>query len=151
MRRGFTIIEVLVALAVFAYAAIVMSASYIGVLNAYGRAHVVMQTDEDVKFARAELLNQSDYTTAQAGDTFDTVDGRNVSWVATINDQGTIPDLFAVNFQCTVTPADTSVQPVTTTESFIVLRPTWSDPATRSSLQQADRQNIRNLNAAQTQ
>ena len=49
MRRGFTILEVLVALAIFAGAAVMLSATYLNILNGYalieheseiGRAHV---------------------------------------------------------------------------------------------------------------
>ena len=151
MKRGFTIIEVLIALTVFAYATIAMSAAYVNVLNAYGRVKVVMQTDEDVKFARASLVNQPDFATAEAGQEFDTTDGRHIKWTADIEDQGVVPDLFTVTFDCEITPADATQDPIKSEEVFTVLRPTWSDPATRTTLKNAFTSRLQTFKADPTQ
>ena len=138
LRRGFTLVEVLVALVIFALTAVVLGGAYLNVLNGYELARRANLNDEDVFFARSQLLSQADLQTAENGAEFDDGD-RHVKWSAEI-EPGNTTDLFSVTFTCTV--ADGSgAQPRTVIESFMLLRPTWSDPTTRSTLRQnaADR------------
>jgi general secretion pathway protein I len=138
LRRGFTLIEVLVALVIFALMAIVLGGAYLNVLNGYEAARRANMSDEDVIFARSQLLSQSDLQTAQNGAEFDDGD-RHVKWTAEIEPEKTT-DLFTVTFTCTI--ADPSEPaPRNVVETFMLLRPTWSDPTTRSTLRQnaADR------------
>jgi len=85
MKRAFTLIEVLVALAIFAMVSIVLGSAYLNVLNSYaavGRGH---EDDQDIAFVRQQLLTQPDFTTAQNGDQYTRVDGSQVTWSAAID------------------------------------------------------------------
>ena len=146
MRRGFTVLEVLVALSIFAYASVTLVSGYLNVLNGYARARELMQSDQDIKFARAALLAQPDHDLATAGANFTTVDGRQVDWAATITPTN-VANLFEVEFEVTVTPVDGAA--VTTVETFRVLRPTWSTafPGVATDLQNTARQAITALYA----
>jgi general secretion pathway protein I len=132
-RSGFTLIEVLVALLIFTLTAVVLGGAYLNVLNSYEVAQRSNVNDSEVDFARSQLLTQSDLPTAQAGAEFD--DGnRHVKWTAEIDPTETT-DLFTVTFTCVLTdpgagPAKTVVQ------TFMLLRPTWSDPTVQSTLRQ---------------
>jgi general secretion pathway protein I len=132
--RGFTLVEVLAALMIFGLTAVVLGAAYLNVLNSYEIAKRSNLNDGDVSFARSQLLTQADLVTAQAGEEFD--DGaRHVKWTAQIDPAGTT-DLFTVAFTCVLTdPA--APGPRTVIETFMLLRPTWSDPTAQSSLRQA--------------
>jgi general secretion pathway protein I len=132
--RGFTLLEVLAALMIFAVAAVVFGASYLNVLNSYEAATRTNAYEDDVAFARSQLLTVSDLVKAQAGEEFDDGD-RHVKWTADIEPTDT-PDLFTVAFTCAVSAPDSSGGPRTATESFMLLRPTWSDPTARTTLQQ---------------
>jgi len=147
MRRAFTIIEVLVAMAIFAMAVIPLSVGYINVLKAYDKAKAVMQTDPDVSFARAALFTQPDMNQAMQGGQYTTVDGRQLTWTADILAANNVPDLFTVTFTCQISPAPNSTQqdPTSVTEVFWLLRPSWSDPTQRSALQTQIQQQITNL------
>jgi general secretion pathway protein I len=135
MRAGFSLVEVLVALMIFALAAVVLGAAYVNILQSYAVAGRAGQEDQDVAFARGELLLQPDLSTAEKGDAFDTVDGRHVSWTAAVTPANTT-DLFTVVFTCEVTePAPKA--PVKIAQTFMLLRPTWSDPTDHSNLRQA--------------
>ncbi|MGA2017367.1 MAG: prepilin-type N-terminal cleavage/methylation domain-containing protein [Opitutaceae bacterium] len=138
LRRGFTLVEVLVALVIFALTAVVLGSAYLNVLNGYEIARKANMNDEDVFFARSQLLSQADLQTAQNGAEFDDGD-RHVRWTAEI-EQGSTTDLFSVTFTCTVT-GGVGVEARTVVENFMLVRPTWSDPTTRSTLRQnaADR------------
>jgi general secretion pathway protein I len=131
-RRGFTIIEVLVALAIFAISAVVLGAAYLNVLNGYEIARRSNVNDGELYYARSQLLSQSDLPTAQAGAEFDDGD-RHVKWTAEIDPANTT-DLFTVTFACTIT--EPSHDPRKVVETFMLVRPTWSDPTARSELRQ---------------
>jgi general secretion pathway protein I len=130
-RRGFTIVEVLVALAIFTLTAVVLGAAYLNVLNSYELARRANMNDGELYFARSQLLTQADLQTAENGAEFDDGD-RHVKWTADIEPTNTT-DLFTVTFTCTVTQMSVP-KPRVVTESFMLLRPTWSDPTVRTTL-----------------
>jgi general secretion pathway protein I len=124
-------IEVLLALVIFALMAVVMGASYVNVLNGYESARLANANDSDLAFARGQLLVQADLQAAQAGAEFD--DGeRHVKWTAQA-DPANVTDLFTVTLTCVMTDTRTS-DPRTVVETFMLVRPTWSDPAARAQL-----------------
>jgi general secretion pathway protein I len=143
--RAFTLIEVLIALSIFAMAAVVLGASYVNVLLSYEIAARSTQGDEDVKFARAQLLAIADPKKIEDGGDFDSPGGRRVHWSAQIEPTETA-DLFLVHFLCEINdPAASDPQKIA--QDFRVLRPTWSDPADRDKLRQDARERIQELNA----
>jgi prepilin-type N-terminal cleavage/methylation domain-containing protein len=132
---GFTLIEVLMALVIFTLTAVVLGGAFVNVLSSYELAERANATDVDVSYARSQLLALSDLQAAENGAEFDDDDGqtiRHVKWTAEIDPQDTT-DLFSVTFTCTITePA--AARPLKTVETFMLLRPTWSDPTTQSTL-----------------
>jgi general secretion pathway protein I len=130
-RRAFTLVEVLLSLVIFAMTAVVLGGAYVNVLNSYEAAQKENVYDADVSYARSQLLNQADLPTAQAGAEFD--DGeRHVKWTAEVDPANTT-DLFTVTFTCVITETQ-ATEPKTITETFMLVRPTWSDPTARSTL-----------------
>lgn len=148
MRRGFTLLEVLVALAVFALAAIVLGAAYVNVLNAYELAQKGTEVDPDVRFARGQLLAEPDHDKAEQGGDFDSTAGRHIKWHATIEATATA-DLFTVTFVCELADASGGALQ-TVTEKFNVLRPTWADPVVNEKLRQNALDRIKDLQAKKT-
>jgi general secretion pathway protein I len=132
-RRGFTLLEVLASLLIFSLTAVVLGGAYLNVLNSYEVAQRSNAYDGDVYYARSQLLAQADLTAAQTGAEFDD-DTRHVKWTAEI-DPASTTDLFTVTFTCVITDPSLG-QPKTVVENFMLLRPTWSDPAARSELRQ---------------
>ena len=132
--RGFTMVEVLVALLIFALTAVVMGSAYVNVLNSYEIARKVNTRDQDLDFARSQFLAISDLQTAETGQEFDD-DDRHIKWTADIEPANTT-DLFTVTFTYEVTSTSLP-EPQKTVETFMLMRPTWSDPAAQSQLRQA--------------
>lgn len=149
MRRGFTIIEVLFALAIFGYAAVMLSSGYLNVLNSYDHAKQKLNDPQtEIQFARMQILNTASLSTAMQGGQYTTVDGGNVTWSADIApSELSIADLFDVTASFTITP--TSGEAVSTTESFRVLRPAWSVSTDSQTLRQTDVQRIKALSSQQ--
>lgn len=143
MKKGFTLLEVIVALAVFALAAVVLGSAYVNVLAAYESAARGNQTDEDVRFARAQLLAEPDHDKAETGGDFTSPGGRPVKWRATIASTQTA-DLFTVTFVCELGGA-AGVEARTVTENFTVMRPTWADPTENTKLKQDAQDRIAKL------
>ena len=134
-RSAFTLLEVLVALVIFSLAAIVLGGAYLNILRGYEVVSRGAGEDPEVAFARQALLTQADLPTAKNGDEYDTADGKHVKWSAVIEPANTT-DLFAVTFTCVIASPAAQDQPRTVTQSFMLLRPTWSDPTDRSTLRQ---------------
>ncbi|HEY1764476.1 MAG TPA: prepilin-type N-terminal cleavage/methylation domain-containing protein [Opitutaceae bacterium] len=151
-RRGFTIIEVLVALAIFAITAVVLGGAYLNVLNGYEIARRANENDTDLSFARSQLLVQADFQTAQAGQEFDDSlpDGdHHVKWTAEIEPTNTT-DLFSVTFTCSISEPGNAA-PRKIVEHLMLLRPTWSDPTDRSTLRQNAASRIAQVQGRQPQ
>lgn len=137
--RAFTLIEVMVSLMIFALTAVVLGGAYVNVLNSFEIARNANVNNEDVSFARSQLLALADLQAAQTGAEFDDGD-RHVKWTAEI-EPANETDLFTVTFTCIVSDASAG-KPRTVVEAFMLLRPTWSDPAARTTLRQAASERI---------
>ncbi len=148
-RRAFTLLEVMVALVIFAVATVALAAAYINVLNAYdivGRSNI---RDEDVRFARAQLLAEPDRRKAEEGGDFDAASGGRVRWRATIEPTSTA-DLFQVDFTCEVTESNAAAGPSAAsnrplTQRFFLLRPTWSEGTDQAKFRGEARERILEL------
>jgi general secretion pathway protein I len=148
-RSGFSLLEVLLALVIFAIAAVVLGAGYLNILNDYSVISRGTGENQDVAFAREELVSQGDLPTAENGDEYDLDEGRHLKWSVQISPT-TTTDLFSVDFTCVITSTAPGVPPRTFTQNFMLLRPTWSDPADRASLRQAAAQRIAKLQGKTT-
>ena len=131
-QRAFTLIEVMVSLAVFAFSAIVLAASYVHVLNAYARANDATLVDQDVRFARQMLFREAELEEVEEGREFESAEGRRVAWRAIV-EPTLVPDLFEVNFICEV-DGGTGGERKVVEERFRMLRPTWSEDDDREQL-----------------
>ena len=135
MRRAFTLLEVLVALAIFALSAIILGSAYVNVLNGYAIVGRSAQTNEDVTFARSLILAEADRVKVEEGGDFDSLAGRHVKWSAVISSTATA-DLFSVAFTCEITDS-AKPTPEKSTQTFLLLRPTWSvDTGERDKLRE---------------
>lgn len=137
---GFTLIEVLIAIAILAAAVIPLAVGYINVLNGYEVARHSTVSDPEMQFARMQLLTQPDVELARQGGDFDAADGRHVRWTALIEPTNEA-DLFTVTFECELDGTST-MKAQKVRQVFRLLRPTWSVAADRSTLRAASRDRI---------
>jgi general secretion pathway protein I len=148
-RQAFTLLEVMVALAVFALTAVVLGGAYLNVLIGYQVAGRDRSEEQDLAFARQELMQETDLQTAEAGDKFSSADSRDVAWTAAIDPTNTA-DLFTVTLTCVIS-ASANDPSRTIVQKFMLLRPSWSDPTDRSKLRADAAARIKQLQARQVQ
>lgn len=139
-RSGFTLLEVLVSLAIFAMAAVVIGATYVNALNAYQAADARNEYTQDLRFVRTAVLTDADRDKVEEGGDISLGDNKRAHWQADIEPTSTA-DLFSVTWTCEITdPAQP--KPYKVTQTFLLLRPTWSDSVSRSQLLDQAKQQI---------
>lgn len=121
---AFTLLEVLVALAIFALASIILGSAYLNILTSYDAVARAAAISEDLAFARQQVLVEADRTKLEKGGEFDSANGRHVRWSAEF-ELGVMPDTYNVTFLCEITEAG-KIEPTKTTEKFTLLRPSWT-------------------------
>lgn len=142
--RGFTLLEVLVSLSIFAFAAVVLGSAYLNILNSYEAVSRGAQIGEDFAFARQLVLTEPDREKLERGGEFDTVSGLRARWNVEITSTN-VADLFNVAFNCEISdPA--RPEPQRLVQTFRVLRPTWViDPGERGKLKEEAKTRILEL------
>lgn len=147
MKRGLTLIEVLVALAVFALAAVGLAATHGNLLLARESMQRLEREDEALREARAAVLAPDALADGQLvtlsgqalSGTLQLEDGSDASWEAELA-LTDVSDLFTVKL--TVRSTNGTRETVTQQE-FFLLRPAWSSDADRQNRRQAARERLR--------
>lgn len=137
---GFSVLEVLIALAIFALAAVVLGASYLNVLTGYEVANHALARNDDVRFARDMVLAEADPEVVAKGGDFDGGNNRRVHWRAKLDPTETT-DVFVVTFECEINAPELR-RPEHVVETFRVLRPTWSKADEKSKIQAKNKDRI---------
>jgi len=147
--RGFTLLEVLMALVIFALAATVLAGAYLNVINSYSILARGNQLDSDLAYARSLVVLEPDIKKLENGGEFDTTDNRHAKWSVDVQPT-TTADLFTVAFTCEFT-GTSGGESQKNVETFMLLRPTWSiDPAARGQLRLDTKNRILELQAKKT-
>jgi len=139
-RRAFTLLEVLVSLAIFAIAAVSLGAAYSNVIM----SRIAMKQDEqrldDQARCRAALLETPGFDDVETGGEIHLPGGRTARWQGKI-EATSVSDLFAVQLTAEIERAD-GAEAEEFTETRMLLRPTWSIPADRQKIRDEVRQRL---------
>ena len=135
-RRAFSLIEVIVALAIFALAAVGLGAAYTNVL--LGR-QALKQYDvgaEDMARCRAALLETVNYDDIEVGGDIYLPDDRMARWQGKV-EPTEVSDLFTVTLSAEIQKETGGEFIPMKEETRLLLRPTWSTASDRKVIRDA--------------
>lgn len=138
--RGFTLLEVLLSVALFALAVVVLAGAYINVLEGVESVRVDRAFEQEVRWVRERILTEPDRKTAEEGGEAATPDFGTARWEVAIEPMD-VADLFRIEMHVVMEgTGDVAVREVT--ERFVILRPQWSEPVEREQLRTEGRRKI---------
>lgn len=130
--RAFTLIEVLVALTILAIAAVVLGGAYANTLLAHASVAQRAAGGSALDFLHEQILNEPEREKVEKGGDLSLPDDRRLRWEAKI-EEAAVPDLFRVTVNTRLNGGTMKTEEQAT-ETFLVLRPTWSDAQRREQL-----------------
>ncbi|MBA4137914.1 MAG: hypothetical protein C0518_11400 [Opitutus sp.] len=131
-RGAFTLIEVLISLAILGLAAIVLGAAYANTLEAHRAIAARAAAGAPVDFLREVVLNEPERDKVEKGGDLSLPDNRRLRWEAKI-EEAVVPDLFQVVIQGRV-DGEANRPAEEFSQTLMLLRPTWSDASRREQL-----------------
>ena len=140
-RRGFTLIEVLMSLAIFALAAVSLGAAYSNVLMGRLALRQDEQRMDDLARCRAALLETPGFDDVETGGEIHLPGGRNARWKGKI-EATAVSDLFAVQLTSEIQAEEGGDYGSEILETRMLLRPTWSIPSDRQKIRDEARQRL---------
>ncbi len=134
--RGFSLIEVLVALAIFALAAVGLGAAYTNVLLGRQALKLYDVGAEDRARCRAALLETVDFADLENGGVVNLPDGRTANWKGQA-EPTEVSDLFSVTLSIEMQREAGGEFVPMKDETRLLLRPTWSTASDRKIIRDA--------------
>lgn len=139
-EKGFSLIEVVIAVALFAMAATVLSSTFVNALLLRDRVQSNDIRNADIRAVRLQLLLTPNLDDAEDGAEIETLSNGEASWRAEIEPTNVI-DLFHVElFIEFLDPQEE--QESSHQETLYLLRPTWSESGERSDLLQEKKDDL---------
>ena len=130
--KAFSLVEVLIALALFAIASNLISSAFINALLSRERDNKTLYRDLAIATARKQLLLEAKIDDAEDGGKIETLELGEVDWYSEIL-PSEIVDLFEVHLYVEFFDLKDSRQ-TNYDEILFLLRPTWSESDERSTL-----------------
>lgn len=139
-QAAFSLIEVVIAVAVFAMAATVLTSAFTNALLSRERSVSHDLINNDIRAVRLQLLLEANLDDAEDGDDMETLSSGEASWEAVIEPTNVI-DLFKVQLNISFSEPAQGI-PKDYTETLYLLRPTWSESSERDDLLQDKRDDL---------
>ena len=141
-RSGFTLLEVLLAFALFAVAVVVLASSYLNIITSLEAVKTDRAFEQEVRWVREQALQEADRKELEKGGELTTPENGAVRWQAEVF-PSVVPDLFSVELHVELAGEKAGKQETREhTERLTVLRPSWSDPVERGKLLEDAKQRI---------
>lgn len=131
-KDGFTLLEVVISLALFAIAVSVLGAAYVNVLNSLDRLQVDQHFEQDMAMVREVTLMIGSVDELEKGGEIVTATHGVANWSAEY-EETLIADLFKVSLLVEF-PAGEDVEERVVSQEFYLTRPNWSEPSERDKL-----------------
>lgn len=129
---GFTLLEVLVGIAILAMAAVVLGAAYANTLGAHAAVAQRARTGDGMDYLREVIFNEAEREKVEQGGQLALPDGGQLHWEATI-EEAAVPDLFKVVIRGRIA-GGTAKEAEEFEHTSMLLRPAWSDSGKREQV-----------------
>ena len=140
---AFTLVEVLIAVAIFAMAASVLMSAFVNALLSRESAAKYDLINADIRAVRMQLLLEPNLEDAEDGNEYKTFHSGKASWEAQVEPTDVV-DLFQVGLSIRFSePPEGLVADYS--ETLYLLRPTWSESDERSELLQDKREALEDI------
>jgi len=137
---AFTILEVIVATAIFAVAVVGLAAAYVNILTNIEAVKEDLALENELSLVRTQILLEPELETVEQGGDINTATHGLAQWNAVIEPTETA-DLFRVVLEITL-EGEGEVDERKVEQTLYVLRPDWSDPLERENLRTARREQL---------
>jgi len=131
-RRGFSLVETLVAMFIFMLAVGVLASAANNAITALTLMEIKEGTERDYQFVRDQVLTISDTDSLGLGGDVDTPSGGRAHWDLVESETTDTPDLFKVTLNVSLS-GNGDVPAESGNETLMVLRPQWSDTEVRAT------------------
>ena len=135
---AFTLVEVLIAVAIFGMAASVLMSAFVNALLSRESAAKYDLINADIRAVRMQLLLEPNLEDAEDGNEYETVHSGKASWEARVEPTDVV-DLFQVGLSIRFSEPPKGLV-ADYSEKLYLLRPTWSESEERSELLQDKRE-----------
>lgn len=142
-KAGFSLIEVVVAVAIAGIAFFMLTETFFNVLLTLESLESESDYQKDVRFVRREIIQIADRDELEDGGEITTLDLGEARWYATVEALDVV-DLFRLELE--IEFENPEGDPIEYTETLYLLRPTWSDPIESSSILSEARDRIEEQN-----
>lgn len=147
--RGFTVIEVLVALVIFGAGSTVLTFAFSNAVLALRHQEKNNHWESDLQFVRRQVLVAKDLDELEDGDDIESLSSGEISWRASNVEMAEVVDLFKVTVEYEIEDAPEGYEHHT--EVLYLLRPEWSNgefAGDRETLLQDKRESLRSARQA---
>ncbi|MEM9160135.1 MAG: prepilin-type N-terminal cleavage/methylation domain-containing protein [Verrucomicrobiota bacterium] len=136
--EGFSLLEIIMSLAVFGVALVALSGAYVNTIASIERVEVDQGLEQDLNMVRSIVLTLETTDDLEDGGEINTGVHGEVSWRAEYEATG-VADLFEVTLFVEMDDERTGISREVE-QTVYVTRPTWSDPTERAALRDETRQ-----------
>ena len=131
-NKAFSLLEVMLATAIFAIAAVVLTSAFSNALSALQTMRKETNDEPIFRYIRSLVITVPNLANFEEGETLDLPDSATISWTA-VAEQTQIADLFKVELTMSLKKKDAD-EPIVRVERLYLLRPTWSDSDDRAKI-----------------
>jgi len=132
-RRGFSLLEVTLALAIFGLGIVVLTKSFVNTLMGLEKVDVQTDYSGEMRFVRSHIIGIEDLEELEQGGELQTLSLGTARWQVEVEPTEVI-DLFQTRISVQFEGRPEEVEPIQYEDTLYLLRPTWSDPVERSIL-----------------
>jgi prepilin-type N-terminal cleavage/methylation domain-containing protein len=130
-KSGFSMIEVLIAIAIAGVSFFVLTETFFNVLLTLDSLEAQSDYQKDIRFARREIIQIAEREELEDGGEITTLDLGEATWEVEL-EETEIVDLFRVDLF--IEFENPEGEPIEYRENLYLLRPTWSDPIESSAI-----------------